>query len=283
MLMVALATSFLFAYAAYWFDGFFSGPRFLFTAVPAFLLFIASGIVAAMRAPDIRIRRAMAVLVPLCILTAWLGPSGISNIPSTANLYREQRTKLKTDFSGQVERAGLRNAVVFVNEGWRGRLLARLRVLGASAFRAERIVNAYDACALGGALDDADRMRNLPGSERLELVVRRAASAGQARPVPELPADRAISIVPGSTPTPECLAEYGQDLAGTMPYPPFLPLHMLDSDGHIAGNVIFARDLGARNELLRGRFPQRRWYRYRPGRSADDTANVFVPYEVSGR
>ncbi|MGH7690640.1 MAG: hypothetical protein ACREN3_13615, partial [Gemmatimonadaceae bacterium] len=38
VLLVALIGVFVVGYGAYWFDGFFAGPRFLFTAVPAFVL-----------------------------------------------------------------------------------------------------------------------------------------------------------------------------------------------------------------------------------------------------
>mgnify|MGYP006172523797 CR=1 FL=1 len=42
-------------------------------------------------------------------------------------------------------------------------------------------------------------------------------------------------------------------------------------------DVVFARDLGPRNGLLRARFGDRAWYRYRPAGSATDTANAFLP------
>lgn len=277
-LFAALIAGFLIAYAAYWFDGFFAGPRFLYTAVPAFIYFTARALGAFNRVHDPRLRRGLRLVVPLCVLLAWFGPAGENSARARASLYREQRTKLKTDVDAQVERAGLTHALVFVNEGWRGRLLARLRVLGASAFRAEQIVNTTDACALGAALDGANRVPALPASERLDLVVRRARGAGAARLVTGVQADQAVAIIPGSAPSAACFAEYQRDSAGVMPYPPFLPLHRLDREGRIAGRVVFARDLGARNELLRARFGDRVWYRYRPASSPTDTTNPFVPY-----
>jgi hypothetical protein len=50
------------------------------------------------------------------------------------------------------------------------------------------------------------------------------------------------------------------------------------ADGRVNGNVVFARDLGDRNELLRERFGDRSWYRYRPGRTLADTSYAFIPY-----
>ena len=278
MLLLALAVGFLVAYGAYWFDGFFSGPRFLFTAIPAFLYFAARGVAAIGTATPDRLRRSGIIAVVLCILVTWLGPDGISSARGRARLYHEQRTKLKTDVAGQVHRAGLSNALVFVNEGWRGRLLARIRVLGASQFRAERLATELDACALGDALDDAARLPALPAEQRLELVISRARAHGRAVPVADLPADQRVSLVPGIRPSASCVAQFQMDSLGTIPYPPFLPLHQLDGEGRISGDVVFARDLGPRNTALRERFGSRRWYRYRPPSSLSDTANPFVPY-----
>ncbi len=283
LVLAALAAGFLGAYAAYWFDGFFAGPRFLFTALPAFVYFAArapGAVASAVRQPIAR--RAILLVVPLCVLATWLGPYGVSSARARIALFVDQRTKLKTDVEAQVERAGLRNALVLVNEGWRGRLLARLRVLGVSQFRADAIVTSVDACGLETALDAEDSLSGTD-AERAERVVRRARAMGEAHAVEGLPADRAIALVPGSTPTPTCLGEFQGDTAGTMPYPLFLARQRVDRDARVGGEVVFARDLGFRNELLRDRFGGRAWYRYRPAQGLEDTTTAFVPYGASGR
>ncbi|MGH7650039.1 MAG: hypothetical protein ACREND_18170, partial [Gemmatimonadaceae bacterium] len=61
-------------------------------------------------------------------------------------------------------------------------------------------------------------------------------------------------------------------------YPPFLGLNHVGPDGRVGGDVVFVRDLGARNEELRARFGDRPWYRYRPRRSPADTSSPFVSY-----
>ena len=280
VLLAAIALAFVAAYGAYWFDGFFAGPRFLFTAVPAFVLFAARAPAAiAELVPRATVRRVAMLVLPACLGTAWLGPWGVSSASSRVALYREQRTKLKTDIEAQVARAGLRNALVFVNEGWRGTLLSRLRVLGASQFRADRLLNTLDACAIHTALDAEDQIPGAPDSVRLERIVARARAFGAARAVPNLPADQAIALVPGSQPTPVCLAEFSRDSIGTMPYALFLARQELAADGRVGGNVVYARDLGRRDERLRSRFGDRAWFRYRPARGLADTANPFVSYE----
>jgi hypothetical protein len=69
-----------------------------------------------------------------------------------------------------------------------------------------------------------------------------------------------------------------RDTIGTMPYALFLARQFVDDDGRVGGNLVFARDLGDRNERLRSRFADRTWYRYRPASGLKDTSGVFVPY-----
>lgn len=281
LLLAALIAVFLAAYGAYWFDGFFAGPRFLFTVVPAFVYFAGRGLIdVTARVPRPVIHRVALLIAPLCILVAWAGPDGVSSARGRVKLYREQRTKLKTDIEAQIRRAGLRDAVVFVNEGWRGRLQARLRVRGVSQFLADRTLSEVDACALQTALDLEDTLPAPSDSARADRVIARARAYGVAEIQPGQSADQAIALVPGSRPTPKCLWEFQRDreLGGTLAYSLFLAHQRVGRDGRIDGDVIFVRDMGERNELLRERFGTRTWYRYRLARSLDDTSNAFVPY-----
>jgi hypothetical protein len=284
VVLATLVVAFLGVYVAYWGDAFFAGPRFLYTVVPAFVYFAArapNAIASSITLP--MARRALVLLVPLCVLTAWSLPGGVSTATGRVTMYHEQRTKLKTDVEAQVARAGLHNAVVFVNEGWRGRLLARLRVLGVTSFGAERIVSSVDACALETALDAEDTLSARSPDERAERVIRSARAFGAAKPAPGLQADQAIALVPGSQPTDRCLREFQHDALGTMAYSLFLARQHVDDDGRIGGDVVFVRDLLDRNERLRERFANRTWYRYRAPRSLDDTAVAFVRYDRWGQ
>jgi hypothetical protein len=276
VLLAGLGAAVLVAYAAYWFDGFFAGPRFLFTAVPAFVYFAARLPGAFGDAAHPVVRRAMALVLPLCLAMAWLGPWGASSASSRIAFYREQRTKLKTPIEQQVREAGIHNALVFVTEGWRGELLARLRVLGASQFKADRMATTLDACELHIGMD-IESTRTDPDSMKLDRVEFRAKAAGVAQPVPNLPGDQAISLVPGTLPKAECLAAFSRDSVGTMPFAMFLARQNVGADRRISGDVVFARDLGPRNEELRARFGDRTWYHYRPRLPGSD-APVFVPY-----
>jgi hypothetical protein len=278
VLLATLALGFIAGYGTYWFDGFFSGPRFLFTAVPAFVYFATRSVgpfAVAVRRPTLR--RAVLLIVPLCMLASWAAPDGVSSARARLGSYRRQRTKMKTDIDAQIARAGIHNALVFVNEGWRGRLLARLRVLGATQFQAERMASSLDACGLQTALDSEDSLTSHTVADRLRRVQARARAVGMARLEPGMSADQVIALVPGSRPTSVCIREYQHDTLGTIPYAIFLTRQHVGATGRVQGNIVFARDLVERNERLRARFGDRAWFTYRPAR--DDSVAAFLPYQ----
>jgi len=280
LLLVGLIGAVIVAYGLYWAaDSFFAGPRFLYTAVPAFVILAARapGLVAQ-SVPGPTLRRAALLVVPLCLCYAWITPTGVSSVQMRAYYYHAGRTKLKADIAGPVEAAHLTRALVFVHEPWRARLEARLRALGVTPGEADQILRTSDACRVQGALDaeDARAAADTLGREtRL-----RAATRAQApvRPVAGLQADAAIFLEDGAVLTDACRQEFAVDIAGTTPYAPFLELSGFEPDGSLGGPVVFARDLGPRNELLRARFPDRTWYRYMPRRGLEDTSAAIVPY-----
>jgi hypothetical protein len=283
-LLLGLMAAVLAGYAAYWFDGFFAGPRFLYTLVPAFILFAArapAAIADRLRHP--LTRRAVLLVLPLALVYAWAVPTGVSSVQMRAYYYHVQRTKLKTDVALQLDRAKLTGAVVFVREGWRERLAARLRALDMRPADTERLLDQADACAIQTALDSLDaatpRIDDATRAAWREHVIAAARAAGRAEPVPGLQAGQHLSLVPGSRPTPACLAEATADTEGTTPFAPFLAYQTLEND-RVGGPVVFARDLGPRNELLRSRFANRTWYRYRPPTGLTDSAAVFIPYDA---
>jgi hypothetical protein len=275
-LLLALVGTFLAGYAAYWHNGFFDGPRFLFPIAPVLVLYAARLPEAAQASAHEVRRRVARVLVPACVLCAWLVPLSFSSVPGRLLAQRDQRTKLKTDVVAQAAGAGLTNAVVFVREPWRGRLLARLRGLGVRQFDAEQVVNTTDACALQMALDEADAAPAADAALLRARVLARARSAGAAALSAGVIAESRVARAPGGPDSPRCRDEAAADTLGTMPYAVFLREQAVARDGRLAGEVVWARDLGSRDTLLRAEFGERAWYLYRPGRSLDDRA-TFIP------
>jgi 4-amino-4-deoxy-L-arabinose transferase-like glycosyltransferase len=275
-LLLGLLASFLAGYAAYWHNGFFDGPRFLFPVAPVLVLYAARAPEAASQVAHETWRRVGRLVVPACVACAWLVPLAFSSVPGRLTAQRGQRTKLKTDVVAQASAAHLSNALVLVREPWRGRLLARLRGIGVPQFDAERVVNEVDACALQLALDASDSPDAGDSDDRRARVLARAHGAGRATIQPGAIAESRVARAPGGPDVPRCREEAAADTMGTMPYAMFLREQHVGRDGRLAGDVIWARTLGTRDTLLRGEFGTRRWYLYKPGRSLEEAAE-FVP------
>ena len=99
-----------------------------------------------------------------------------------------------------------------------------------------------------------------------------------AQAVAGLSALEQLALMPGRQFTPLCRAErdrarpYGLDMAR------LLPIMDLDSLGRLGGAVVYARDFGTRNELLRDRFGDRTWYTARIEPRTDSLVVVLEPY-----
>lgn len=281
LLLLGLVGAIVGGYALYWFDGFFVGPRFLYSAVPAFVIFTArapQGVAAWLRE---RRRwpvaaRAALLVVPLCVTYAWAVPTGVSSVQLRAFYYRQQRAKLKVDLDREVAAAGLTHALVFVPESWHARLVARLRTLGMRPLDATHALETVDACALQGALDAEDSLPAPNLGARLTRVLATARAAGEAALVSGMPTEEVIALVPGAMPTPACLREAALDQQETMPYALFLSHQQIEPDGQVGGPVIFVRDFGSRNERLRASYGDRAWYRYRAASASGDQPAAFV-------
>jgi len=285
VLLLGLMAVIVGGYAFYWFDGYFVGPRFLYSALPAFVIFaaraprsVASWLRERMRWP--LAARAALLVVPLCVAYAWIVPTGPSSVQMLAHGYRQQRWKIKVDVPREVATAGLTHALVFVPESWHARLVARLRALDMRPFDATRALLSVDACALQGALDAEDTLAAASRSERLERVMATARAAGRARLVPGMPSEEVIALVPGAMPTPACLREAALDQQETIPYALFLSHQEIRPDGQVGGDVVFVRDFGSRNELLRRQYGDRTWYRYRVASPSDGAPAAFVRLET---
>jgi hypothetical protein len=94
--------------------------------------------------------------------------------------------------------------------------------------------------------------------------------------MPDRTAETRVVRAPGGIDTPRCREEAAGDALGLMPHAIFLVDQHVDAAGRLTGPVIYARDFGPRNALLRAEYGRRKWYVYRPGRSMSD-APTFVP------
>jgi hypothetical protein len=282
-LLLAFLGATLFAYWIYWGDGSFHGPRFLFNVVPILLLFVArfpGAVRDRLRSPVLR--TATLLLVPLWMLTAWLLPARTQPLGPWQLLTARQELDLNDSLRRTVDAKHLQGALVFVNDGWHARLTARMRAIGMPPFTAQLIVGNYNACTLQQRLDDAER-RGMPSRIAAAYVASVMREPLDARPVPGLSAMEQLAL-PKSSDVPErCRWEFDHALPKGMDLARLLPHIGLDSLGRLGGDVIYARDFGARNALLADRFSDRAWYVARPEMRGDSVAILVEPYTRSAQ
>ena len=262
-LALGIVGALLVGYWYFWGEGRALGPRFLFTGAPIFLLYVARfGSVLRERVTSPVWRRAVTVIVPLWIALAWLLPAGVAQPNGVWALARRARerpvaTRL-IDEALTAERP--RDALVFVADGWRARLIARLGALGARPFTAQKIVEYYDACRIQQLLDSAEQMRPAVRSGFVFSTLDRAPRGAK---VPGMAVADQLALEPGRPLSPACDAALASAQSNGADFARFLPRNATDAEGRLGGNVVFARDFGARNALLRDRFGRRAWYRAR--------------------
>ena len=242
-------------------DGESLGPRALYTALPTLVVLIA-------RTPFLVAdrwggywRHAAPLGALTCLAVAWLlpmGPYGALGLAREAHAAHESYT---VDLAGAVRAAGIHHAVVFVHEPFGGRLMRRLWGVGFTRRAAAQAFARGDACSVLDAVTAAEADTTQPFDQRAQFAADRIATyAPGATPIRAV--DSTIHISSALSLTPACRAELALDVRyGGMPFGNGLLLETIGPDGRIGGDVVYAADLGAHDEVLRARFGDRRWYR----------------------
>ena len=164
--------------------------------------------------------------------------------------------------------AGLQHAVVFINEGVQARNLHYLWALGLSRGYATRMMVSASPCAIRVSIDAEQARRPATARGRLDRLVKRALALDSAQS-PTIP--------------PVCIEDLRHDIEGSASYAPFFAENSIDADGHVGGDIVYALDLGAHNEVLRSRFGDRAWYRFGARLAAGDTVPTLAPYDAARR
>jgi hypothetical protein len=275
---LGLLGALLVGYWVFWGEGRALGPRFLFTAAPVFILYATRfAVVLRDRLTRPLWRRAATVLVPLWIVLGWFLPAAVAQPSGTWALARRARELpvATQTLDRAIAEQKLKHALVFIADGWRARLVTRLSVLGARPFTAQKIVEYYDACMLQQLLDSADRM-NGAATERARVVFGTLDRAPRAVPVPGMAITDQLSFEPNRALAPECRAELATAHSNGADFVRYLPRSGIDADGRLSGDVVYARDFGLRNALLRERFGDRAWYRAQLERDDDGTLRAHI-------
>jgi len=253
----------LLCYWAYWHDGFYLGPRFLFPMAPVLVLWSARMWTAIRsRFPSPIVARTLGFSV--------LAAAGIAlfvSIPLRALQYRNGMLTLKWDADAAVRREGVRHALVFVRESWVAQLVARMWAAGLERADAERQYRHSDACGMETALQEIEQ-RGLRGPAALSVLAPLMQDSARLVRSPYT-SDPTNRFLPGSAYTSTCKARLQEDQQG---FTLLLPLILARTE-----DVIYARDLHARDSLLLGEFPDRDLFLLRPATTGVGAEPQFYP------
>ncbi|HWZ59666.1 MAG TPA: hypothetical protein VNW46_11885 [Gemmatimonadaceae bacterium] len=258
--LAASAALVLGLYLAYWHDGFYLGPRFVFALAPVIALWTARCLPLAWSRGQFLGRVAVYTLATSALLAT-------IDIGARAYQYAHTMTVERWATPDVARRAGVpRGALVLVVESWEAQLVVRMWALGVRAADGESIYRSVDACRLDAALRDLEASGD-PGPSATAAL--RALTGDSARV-------ESVKLAPGANVRVErgyaysrrCLARVAESRAGVVPLAPLLVL----DDGNV-----YARDLHEGDTLLLAAYPNRPIYALRAASAAADAVPVFVP------
>jgi hypothetical protein len=256
----------------YWHRDVFYGPRFLYSAVAWFVILLARGLVLLRRSMHAADSRGPGLTTVFAVFVS-IAFGLVFNTPDRIRLYRQSTPEFSLHPDRDAARAGTTHAVVLIPDGWGSRLIARMWELGVPVQRSSRIYAAIDACTLEESLSAAEqdvalRRRINTTLDSLAALRRPGVRAG-------LTEDENLRVPRDSPLSPVCVAEVNVDRRGYFSYAPYLWLN----NGNLDGEIVWARDLGPRNDALFRRYADRKFYRYVPG---PDRKPLLVPLDGPG-
>lgn len=243
------------AYFAYWHDGFYLGPRFMFALAPLLALLTARlPVIVRDRWPASVAQRAV-----LCAYAASALVGGTAVLPYRIRSYRGGFESMRWDYDAIVARAGATGATILVRESWGAQVIARLWALGVSRSATEILYRHVDTCGLDDTARklEAAGIRGAAAEAELRTLLVDSARVVQSDASP----DATERMLPGSVYTAECATRILEDRAGYTHFPPAL----------LARNpgTKWVRDLHARDTLVLGTQPSNIWLLRREPNNSD--------------
>ena len=250
-------------YFAYWHDGYYLGPRFFVCLLPMLALWSARAF------PEWRARwgRGASYRTMVAAGVASVGIALLATVPLRAQEYRSGLKTMRWDVEAAARSAGVRDAIVFVRESWGAQLVVRMWARGLSHADAQTLYRFVDACALERGLDSLERSGGRDSIARAVMLPLLADSARVVRS--PFSADSTERFLPGAQYGPRCVRRVEEDRAGFTVFLPFLVAQ--------GENVVYARDLHARDSVLLARFPERAVYLVRPPSDSSGALPQFWP------
>jgi len=248
-------------YFAYWHNGFFLGPRFLYPLTPVLALWTARlpGIVKARFGSGFVLRFTAAGLAVAAAIALTV------QVPARARQYRNGLFTMRWNADSTAAAEGVRGALVLVRESWGSQVIARMWGLGVSRPEAEWLYRSTDLCELQQAVAGAEQ-RGLSGPAAVAALAPLARDSAAVVNTP-FSADVSERYRPGTPYPPECVAGVREDREGFTLYAPLILARR--------GGNVYVRDLHARDTLALALFPGRPIYLVRPDGAAERTTPRF--------
>jgi hypothetical protein len=262
-LLLASAGLLVGLYFAYWHNGFFLGPRFLYPLMPVLALWTAR-LPALVKA---RFGRGFALRFVLSAFAVTAVMAIAFQVPGRARQYRNGLFTMRWDADSTAAADGVRGALVLVRESWGSQVIARMWGLGVTRSEAEWLYRSVDVCALDGGVAQAER-RGLRGAAAVAALTPLAADSVRVVATP-FTADVSERYLPGMRYPPECAAKVLEDREGFTLYTPLIL-------AQYGGNV-YVRDLHAGDTLALALYPGRPIYLVRPAGPAEGVTPRFYP------
>jgi hypothetical protein len=244
--LLAASVLLLGAYWAYWHDGYYLGPRFVFPLLPLFVLWSARlpTALASLRAWSAPMRHA-----GLAASITAVSYAAVFLFAVRVPQYRNGMTSMRTDIESASASAGVRDALVLVKESWGAGLLVRMWALGVSRSDAEVIYRTADACKLELTISalEADGTRDAAARARLTVLQADSSALEKSTRSP----DFTERMLPGYAYAPVCEAAVAADGEGFSHLAPF----RLARDGNV-----YVRWLPGREGEIASRYPDRTVY-----------------------
>lgn len=250
-------------YFAYWHNGFFLGPRFIYPLTPVIALWTA-------RLPSLvrgRLGRGHAYRFVLSAFAVTAVMALAFQVPGRVRQYRNGLFTMRWDADGAAEAAGVRGALVFVRESWGSQVIARMWALGLSRAETEWLYRGVDVCQLEIAVTAAERagLRGAGARAALTPLLRDSARVTST----PFSADVSQRYLPGTPYPPPCVAKVRDDAAGFTLLTPLLLARR--------GGNVFVRDLHAADTAALRLFPGRPIWLLRPDGAEERVVPRFFP------
>ncbi|HRP07204.1 MAG TPA: hypothetical protein PLL69_01835 [Gemmatimonadales bacterium] len=204
------------AYFAYWHDGYYLGPRFMYPLAPALACWTARlpSALREKRVPDAVIRGVIVTgLACCCIAVTQL-------IPIRARQYRLGMLTMRQSPVDLARSLEIENATILVRETWGSQMIARMWALGVTRPRAEAIYRTTDACQLETAITAVENSQG-GGAEFEEMLLPSRSTISNLRALTATP-DTTLRALPGSVYSSRCMRRIIEDQAGSTLWAPLL-------------------------------------------------------------